>query len=1087
MTDGKPLGFEPEVSPGRAGTPTAADAVFVSEDLCSFPLAPVQESLWFMEHYLGGGAVFTLNHAYRLRSPVDPALFELGLNEIVRRHESMRTTFRVVDGEPAQVVAKEFRLTFPVLDFSNLPPEEAEERAMEMAAEDARAPFDLGVLPLFRVKLLRLTKDQWVFLQTMHHIISDGWSIVVFWREMQAVMRALQAGKPSPLSELPIQYGDFASWQREWLRGPALEEQIAYWKRQLAGARLFDLPGDRPRPESGHTSAGLHRFFLPPSLVSSIRAVSHRARATLFMTLLCAFYVLLHRYTGERDIAIGSYVAGRSRAELEQLIGLFLNTIVLRADLGGRPSFLGLLDRVKNMTLDACAHQDVPFVRLVQELQPPRDLNRHPFFEIVFQMLNLPAIKEGIQSLDPPQLVIHRGAAAFDLTCTLWESGETVNGHLEYNTELFDAATIERFVEHYRTLLGSIAADADQRISELPFLTIAEQRRALGRWNAAQPKRPSEGLTQLLERQAESSPDGIAIIDGARRIGYRDLNRRANQLAWYLRARGAGPESIAVICLDRSLEAVIAIVAVIKTGAAFLPLDAAHPPERLRQILQDSRAQFVIAHTSGAFAEDCPATVICLDAERQRIERENESGLGIAAEPESLACVLYTSGSSGRPKGVALEHRQILNRLWWMWTNYPFRSGERTCQKTPLNFIDSLWELFGPLLAGVPAVIISNETLKDLRSFIEAVASNAVTRIWIFPSFLRTLVELTPDLRAELPALDFWVSTGEELSADLVAAFRVQMPQATLYNLYGTSEVWDAAWYDTAGVNAAAARVPIGLPIDYVRCYILDSELQIAATGVAGELYVGGAGVSRGYLNQPALTAEKFIPDPFSREPGSRLYRTGDLARWRRDGAIEFIGRRDRQIKIRGFRVDPSEIESILSRHPGVARVAVMPESVSGLLRLRAYVTLRSGAKSLGADLNAFLKQTLPDSFTPALYTFVDCFPLLPNGKLDRSALVREAKPVDGEGPSRLGELATSTEEEIGAIWQNVLKLPKMGVHDSFFDLGGHSLLLMSVKQKLAERFPIEVTMLDLFRYPTIRSLAAFVERVRVTCSGGQS
>lgn len=891
-----------------------------------FRLSHAQERLWFLDQMNPGNASYNIPAAIPLRFAVNVDALERTLNEVVRRHESLRTTFEAPDGEPRQVVAAFEPRALPLTDLRLRPAGERGELAAQLAAQEATRPFDLAAGPLFRASLLRLADADYLLLLTMHHIVADGWSIGILFDELTRLYSAFTMGLSSPLPPLQVQYADYAEWQRDWLQGEALERQLAYWRDKLSDLPPLQLPTDRPRPAVLTYRGAYLPYEMTPRLTEALKTFSAAHGATLFMTLLAAFNALLQRYTGEDDLAVGTYIANRNHREIEGLIGFFINTLVMRTDLGGDPSCRELLRRVQAVCLDAYAHQDVPFAKLVYELQPERDLARNPLFQVVFHLFNAPnAVPQASAPAAPAAPSRERRTAIFDLVFELSEESGRLVGGVEYSTDLFDRATIERMLRHFTLLAEGFVDDPDRAVARLPLLDSAQWRQLM-QWSACpQPYPMRDGVAERFDAQARATPDAAAFLCGDDVLTYAQLQARADDLARRLAAHGAGPETLVAVALERSFEAVVAVLAVFKAGAAYLPLDVAYPAERLRFMLDDAQARLVVtlACRRDTFAR--PAVeVICLDADAPAADPPPRAAPAPGFDPDRLAYVLYTSGSTGRPKGVENTHRQLMNRLEWMWRAYPFAAGEVACQKTALNFIDSLWELFGALLCGVPTAIVPDTALRDPAQLVDALGRHGVTRLWLVPSLLRVILETQPDLAQRAPALRFWVASGEALSASLFALFGERCPGAALHNLYGTSEVWDATWYDPAEGADTSWRVPIGRPMGNVECHVVDPHLQPVPVGVPGELLVGGAGLPRGYLHRPELSAERLIAHPFSDDPAARLYRTGDLVRWRPDGLLEFVGRRDQQVKVRGFRVEPGEVESVLLTHPGVQEAAVI-------------------------------------------------------------------------------------------------------------------------------------------------------------------
>jgi amino acid adenylation domain-containing protein len=946
------------------GVPSRPVAIGRTTRPAMIPLSYAQERLWFLDQLTPGTTLFNIFSISRINEAIDHAVLERSLNEIVRRHESLRTTFSSVNGEPVQVVAPALNLKLPVIDLRKWPETERETRALQLASDESQRPFNLTRGPLVRFTLLRIGDEDYSLLLTMHHIISDGWSTGLFWTELSNIWEAFANGEPSPLPELAIQYADFAIWQRNWLQGEVLEKQLAYWTKQLADLPVLEIPTDRPRPAVQSNNGAVHYLQLPLPLTAALKALSQSEGATLFVTILAAFQALLCRYTGQKDIVIGTFMANRNHAELESLIGFFVNTLLLRSFFSGDPTFRDILRQVRKTALDAYAHQDLPFPRLVQELRPERDLTRNPLFQVAFQLLNAPNMDPEESGSNAPMLDVERKTALLDLTVSLWQTAEGLGGEIEYNTDLFDIGTIERMADHYQILLGGIVADPNRSVLDIPLFSETEWKQILELCNLTSVEQfAPESVVSLFEGQVVRSPHAVAFLCEDKALDYHDLNRRANKLAHYLRTLGVGPETLTAICLERSFEFVTALLAVFKAGAAYLPLDPSYPAERLNYMLQDSGAAVLLTEEkfSGLFPLLESRTVF-VNTGDEKIACQSEANPVHCAEPEYLAYIIYTSGSTGKPKGVAVEHKQILSRLHWMWKAYPFQVGEVCCQKTATSFVDSVWEVLGPLLRGVPTVIIPDKMMRDPQSLTALLARHKVTRIWTVPLWLRMMLDTYKDLRRRLPDLTFWVATGETLAADLCQQFYRQMPGCTLYNLYGTSEIWDATWYETPASAEFAGDALIGRPISNVQAYVLDSHLHVQPIGVPGELCIAGAGLARCYRNLPELTAERFLPDPFTRTGGGRLYKTGDLARYLPDGNIEFLGRADRQIKIRGFRVELEEIEAVVMQFSGVRQAALaIHESPAGDARLVAYVVPDSASRnsSDASDTEAAMSEQL--------------------------------------------------------------------------------------------------------------------------------
>jgi amino acid adenylation domain-containing protein len=896
------------------------------------PLSFAQEQLWILDQLEPGNPAYNIAATLRSRGSFDPVALEQALRTVVRRHDILRTTFVAHAGKPIQLIAPTLSLAVPLVDLCGLPEDEREGRAQVLVRAEARKPFDLARGPLLRATLLRLADEEHLLLLTIHHIAADGWSTRVLVRELMETYVAFAAGDELLLPELPAQYADHAIWQRQALQGEVLGEQLAYWKERLAGAPpALNLPTDHPRPTVQAYRGARHPFRLPDSLAEAVRTLGRQRGCTPFMVLLAAFQALLFRYSGQDDFCVGSPIAGRDRTDLEGLVGFFVNTLVLRADLSGDPTFADLLHRVRDNCLDAYANQELPFERLVEELRPQRDLSRTPLFQVLFAF-----DRESDMRLELPGLTLEfseadTGTAKFDLSLFIRESSAGIRGYFEYDTDLFEADTVARMVGHWQRLLRAALSDPDLLVSQLPLLTEPERQQLLLEWNDTRAALPSEEcLHQLIEAQVERTPEAIALVHGEERLDYQELNRRANRLAHYLRSQGVGPDQLVGVCLERSAEMVVALLGILKAGGAYLPLDPSHPAERVAFILDDARAGVVV--TQQHFAErfsSIGVRTVCVDTDAPAIARAKDSNLGDGASCHHLAYVLYTSGSTGRPKGVAVEHRNTVAFLDWARSIFSPEERAGVLAATSIGFDLSVFELFLPLSSGGQVILAEN-----VLALPQLPAASAVTLINTVPSAMTELLQLG----AVPPSVRTINLGGEVLSQSLAQRVYQQKTVQRLFNLYGPTE---ATVYSTGALvpHGAPESPTIGRPIANTRVYVLDGHLKPVPVGVPGELYIGGAGLARGYLHRDELTAERFVPDPFSLHAGQRLYRTGDLVRWRANGEVEYLGRLDHQVKVRGFRIELGEIEASLRQHAAVHQsVVVAREDSPGDKRLVAYV-----------------------------------------------------------------------------------------------------------------------------------------------------
>lgn len=1042
------------------------------------PLSFAQQRLWFLHQLEPDSVQFNIARATKIQGQLSVEGLRWALNRIVARHEAIRTVFTAVSDEPRQHILPERSLDLSVIDLTAVPPAEKSAQIQHYFQVEAERPFNLSHDLMMRVTLLRHSSTEHTLIMVKHHIASDAWSAGLFNRELAALYGEYVSGETVVLPHLPIQYADYAVWQRRWLESGGLTQQSEYWRQKLAAPPpQLALPTDRPRPAVPSYRGAEQLVMLSPALHDAIKALARQAEATPFMVLATAFQLLLGRLSGQYDILLGTPVAGRNRTETEHLVGFFLNNLVLRTDLSGNPSFLELLGRVRQTALEAYANQDVPFEKVVEELQLERDLSRQPLFQVMFIMQNgsPPTLK--LPGLQLERLPNHNGASPYDLTVAATELPEGLRVQVEYAMDLFDDKTIARWIGHYETILTAVSANPQQPVGNISLLTAREAVQQQ-EWNNTKQIFPVErSLVQLFEEQAAQTPDQLAFICGDEQLTFAELHQQSSRVARYLWARGVRQGTAIGICLHRSLPMVVGLLGILKAGAAWLPLDPAYPAERLALMLDDAGVEVVLTH--GDLTAVLPPShrqkAICLDDPAIELAQFPDNDLQIPLLSDSLAYLIYTSGSTGRPKGVAVPHRQILNRLHWMWATYPFAPGEVGCQKTALSFVDAIWEIFGPLLRGVPTVILPDEVMKDPMRMVDSLANHGVTRLWFVPSFLRVLLETVPNLQAKLPKLNFWVTSGEPIGWELYEAFKAQLPQAEIYNLYGTSEVWDVTWYVPNAAHVHLPYMPIGKPIANMQTLILDSAGQPAPVGVVGELCVGGVGLGRGYLNRPELTAEKFIPHPLNNEePGTRLYRTGDLAYYLSDGQIAFIGRRDHQVKIRGYRVECGEVETALLRLAGVRNCVVVAQArpySPGEQQLVAFIVPEV---DIGLDIPTLrhqLRASLPEFMIPTLFQVIDSLPLTPSGKINRQAL----PPADGvAAASPLGTVAPRTplEAQLVLLWEEMLQRRPIGVHDNFFDLGGHSLLAVRLFARLNKQLGQKLPLAVLFTAPTIAALA---------------
>ncbi|HEY0733698.1 MAG TPA: amino acid adenylation domain-containing protein [Herpetosiphonaceae bacterium] len=1087
----------------------------------ALPLSFAQERLWFLEQFQPGTAAYNMVFALHLKGTVDVHALEQSLDEIVKRHEGLRTSFHSSAGRPTQVIAPAVSVAVPVVDLSALAPDQREPRVREVMAQEAQRPFDLAIAPLGRVLLIRLEPDQHLLLLTLHHIISDGWSTGVLIQELASLYTAFTTGYPHPestrLPALPIQYADYAVWQRRQLQGETLQRQLDYWRAQLADVPVLQLPTDRPRPVMQTFRGAAQPIHIPRALSDALRSLSQDTDTTLFMTLLAAWQTLLMRYSRQEDICVGTYIANRNRYEVENLIGFFVNNLALRTNLGGNPSFRELLARVRDVCLEAYAHQSIPFEKLVEELQPPRDVRHTPWFQVVFVLQNAPREELELPGLMLSPLESERDVVDFDLILELFEGDDGLTGSLAYNLDLFDGATIARLLDHFSTLLAGIVTQPEQRIGSLPLLSSPEAEQLLRIGNhAASPDLPATTIHELIAGQAARQPAAIAVVCGTEQLTYGDLDARANQLAHYLRSQHAGPEMRVGICVERSPDMVVGVLGILKAGGAYVPLDPDYPAERLASMLEDSAVSILLTQERlSATLPSVTTQTICLDRDWPLIAQQPTSAPASESTPDQLAYVIYTSGSTGTAKGVMVSHRSLVSALQAWESAYQLSTLHAFLQMANPSFDVWIGDLVRALGSGGRLVICPRDVLLDPPALYRLMQQQQIDCAEFVPAVIRPLAHYLAEhnLRLEYMRLlivgsDAWFVSEYQQIRDSCCT-----PATRLINSYGLTEATiDSTYFERTDMQLSPEwLVPIGRPLANTEVYVLDQLMQPVPVGVAGELFVGGVAVARGYLHRAALTADKFVPHPFSATAGARLYKTGDLARYLPDGNLELLGRIDQQIKLRGYRIELGEIEAVLQQHPAVQSCAVLLHDE----RLVAYVVAKEqknkgtkeqgeteisprlpqprvpsgrrlgevwgrglGDEGLSSTVRAYLREQLPAHMIPSAFVLLPALPLTPNGKLDRRAL--EALGYDHSADEKTYTAPqTATEAQLAQIWAAVLGRERIGIHDNFFELGGHSLLATQVIVRMRETFQMDLPLRSLFEATTIAELADYLETLR--------
>jgi amino acid adenylation domain-containing protein len=1048
------------------------------------PLSHAQELLWLLSRVFDDGIAYNAPAAFHLEGPLDVELLRHALDLLTERHSILRTTYSLIDGEPMQVIGPVRPADVVVVDLSGLPRDERDAESQRLLKKESRFRFDLVTGPVMRTTVIRLGEGEHVLMINMHHIATDGYSRTAIYRDLTALYDAVAKGVESPLEPLPIQYVDYAVWHRRWLDAGHARDQLEYWKRKLAHAPArLDLPTDFPRPPVRAWVGDNVSAMLDLATREALRAAGRRGDATLFVVLLATFGVLLSRYSGQDDVVIGTPFANRNRAELDSVVGYFINPLALRLDLSGNPTFRELVARARETTLEAFANGDVPYENVVREVNPERDLSQTPVFQAMVVFHN-PAWQTQRPKFEPAgirctEISHEKGWSKFDLLLGMSERTSGLNTTWEYSTELFRPSTVARMAEHFRALAETAGSSPDRRLSRLSMLSETERAKVLVSWNA-HPRLPQrESIKELFEEQAARTPAAAAVSFGGRQLSFDELNRRANRIAWRLRGQGVGPGTFVGILMEKTLDLVPAVLGVLKAGGAYIPLDPLYPADRIEFMVADAEPRLILTQVAHLGSAEKSDRWIAVDAPGA-LDGLPEEDPPTVARGDDLAYVIYTSGSTGQPKGAMIANRSLASAYFAYDRAYRLSELHAHAQMASFSFDVFTGDLIRSLLAGAKLVLCPIETVVDPAGLYELMLREGIDAAEFVPATASMLFEYAHGEGKKLDHMRLIVVSSEAWRTDKYEFFKgLCGPQTRLINAYGLTEATiDSTWFepDKNSELVPGRFVPIGQPLDNTRVYILDSALEPEPIGIPGELCVGGVAVARGYLNRPELTAERFVPDPFNNERGALLYRTGDRARWLPDGTIDFLGRTDRQIKLRGFRIEPGEIEAVLERRPEIQAAAVVDRQAPGdETRLVAYI-VTDGARPDADDLRTHLAEHVPNYMIPSVYMPVDELPLTPNGKVDHGALPEPEWETIGGGEEFVPP-QTETERRVVEIWGDVLSVAEIGVHDNFFSLGGHSLLAMQVMSRLHDEFGVSLTLRTIFDAPTVVKLAAEVDR----------